>query len=240
MVTMPTDICLGQSVDLTASGAASYTWSPATGLGTTTGSTVTASPAGTTTYTVTGTSPAGCTSTATVTITVIDPTASVTATPSTGMVPLTVDFDNTSGGSFFIWDFGNGLSDSTNAGSPDALTHYDTSGTYTVTLISIEGMCFDTTYLTIVVTPLSSIIVPNIITANGDGMNDEFKVQATALRSLNVQIFNRWGQLVGSISTPDGSWNGSRHNEGTYYYLLKAEGEDNEVYDMRGNFTLVK
>lgn len=47
-------ICGGQSVTLTASGANTYSWSPAIGLSSTTGSVVTASPATTTTYTVTG------------------------------------------------------------------------------------------------------------------------------------------------------------------------------------------
>lgn len=67
-------ICGGQSVTLTASGAGTYTWSPATGLNTTTGNEVIASPATTTTYTVTGSD--GCTSGSTsVTVTVggIDP-----------------------------------------------------------------------------------------------------------------------------------------------------------------------
>lgn len=54
-----TEICAGASVTLAASSASTpayaYTWSPATGLNTTTGSTVVATPASTTVYTVTGT-----------------------------------------------------------------------------------------------------------------------------------------------------------------------------------------
>ncbi|MBT9395076.1 hypothetical protein KLP40_18055 [Hymenobacter sp. NST-14] len=52
----------GYSVSLTATGACSYTWTPATGLDRTTGSTVVATPAATTTYTVVGTSNSGQTS----------------------------------------------------------------------------------------------------------------------------------------------------------------------------------
>lgn len=59
-------------VTLTASGANTYSWSPATGLSSTTGTTVTASPTSTTTYTVTGTSSSGCVDTATALITVTD------------------------------------------------------------------------------------------------------------------------------------------------------------------------
>lgn len=65
-----TTICQGQSTTLTASGASTYVWSPAIGLSSTTGATVTASPSTTTTYTVTGTDVNGCTATSNVTVTV--------------------------------------------------------------------------------------------------------------------------------------------------------------------------
>ncbi|MFL5745281.1 MAG: hypothetical protein ACJ751_11475, partial [Niastella sp.] len=62
--------CSGNSVTLTASGASTYTWSPATDLSIATGSIVIAYPSVTTTYTVTGTASNGCSSTASVPITV--------------------------------------------------------------------------------------------------------------------------------------------------------------------------
>ncbi|WP_299759247.1 gliding motility-associated C-terminal domain-containing protein [uncultured Pontibacter sp.] len=66
------EICLGQGAAiLSATGANSYSWSPATGLSATSGAEITASPLETTTYTVTGyNSATGCSSTATVTVTV--------------------------------------------------------------------------------------------------------------------------------------------------------------------------
>ncbi|MGV3539827.1 MAG: hypothetical protein ACO1OQ_08455, partial [Rufibacter sp.] len=63
-------ICPGSSVQLQASGAVSYSWSPVTGLDDPTSATPIASPTQTTTYTVTGTSAAGCTNTKTVVVTV--------------------------------------------------------------------------------------------------------------------------------------------------------------------------
>ncbi|MEM6344291.1 MAG: PKD domain-containing protein, partial [Bacteroidota bacterium] len=53
-------VCPGQSVQLKAKGAASYRWSPATGLNTTEGSTVIASPEGPTTYTLNAVTENGC------------------------------------------------------------------------------------------------------------------------------------------------------------------------------------
>jgi hypothetical protein len=66
-------ICDGESVTLTASGASTYAWSPATGITPTTGPTVTANPTSTTTYTVTGTDANGCVDTDTVDV-IVNPT----------------------------------------------------------------------------------------------------------------------------------------------------------------------
>ena len=67
-----TTFCNGNSVDLTASSTAAYTytWSPSTGLNTSTGATVTANPSTTTTYTVTGNNGSGMIGTKSITITV--------------------------------------------------------------------------------------------------------------------------------------------------------------------------
>lgn len=59
--------CNGDPVSMTASGATQYSWSPATGLNTTTGPNVTATISETTTYTVTG-STQGCASETSITV----------------------------------------------------------------------------------------------------------------------------------------------------------------------------
>src|SRR6185369_5669941 len=78
-VNHPAPMCVGQSTTLTATGATSYSWSPAIGLNATTGSSVTASPATTTTYTVTGT-PGGCTAQVTL---IVNPPPVIAVSPST-------------------------------------------------------------------------------------------------------------------------------------------------------------
>lgn len=60
----------GAAVALTASGASTYAWSPATGLNATTGASVNATPSTASTYTVTGTDANGCVNTATSSIAV--------------------------------------------------------------------------------------------------------------------------------------------------------------------------
>ncbi len=66
-----TSLCSGGSTELTASGADSYTWSPAGGLSATDTSRVTATPAATTTYTVTGSLANGCRASANATVTIV-------------------------------------------------------------------------------------------------------------------------------------------------------------------------
>lgn len=63
-------ICLGDSINLSASGAESYVWSPSSGLDNSTSSSVIASPTETTTYTIIGTYENGCTDTQTLTVTI--------------------------------------------------------------------------------------------------------------------------------------------------------------------------
>ncbi|HEX8329786.1 MAG TPA: T9SS type A sorting domain-containing protein [Hymenobacter sp.] len=75
-------ICAGGSIDLQGTSdnpAATYAWSPSTGLSATTGATVTASPSATTTYTVTATTPCGDVTASQVEVVVVPaPTYSVT------------------------------------------------------------------------------------------------------------------------------------------------------------------
>lgn len=75
-------LCAGSTGVLTASGAVSYSWSPATGLSSTTTNPVNANPTTTTTYTVVGTDANSCTASATALVTVTPLPAKPTITPS--------------------------------------------------------------------------------------------------------------------------------------------------------------
>jgi hypothetical protein len=109
-----TAICAGTSVTMTAIGAVSYVWSPATGLSAVTGSSVVASPSVATTYTVTGTGSNGCTVSLSRTITLlptVTPSVSITYSgcPS-GSLAFTANVVNGGGGPTVQWYLNNVLS----------------------------------------------------------------------------------------------------------------------------------
>lgn len=110
-----TNLCLGSSATLVANGASTYSWSPSTGLNTTTGATVIASPTTTTTYTVTGTI-GTCTRTMSVTIAVnaVPAAPTISASGSTTLCQgASVTLTSSTGSNQWYRD-GNSLPGSTN------------------------------------------------------------------------------------------------------------------------------
>lgn len=99
-------ICEGDNVNITATGANTYSWSPGTALNTTVGPTVNASPVTTINYTVTGTDVNGCISDDVVTVTVnplpvVDPITDQTL--CAGDATAAVNFTSATAGSTFDW-----------------------------------------------------------------------------------------------------------------------------------------
>lgn len=102
------DMCVGGSKNLVASGANSYSWTPSTGLNTSTGATVIATPSTTTTYYVTGTSTSnGCSKTVSATINVAaDPIASIVGNSTVcinGAASLTASIAGGTGTYSYLW-----------------------------------------------------------------------------------------------------------------------------------------
>lgn len=134
-------ICSGSgSAILTATGASKYVWSPTTGLTTSTGSPVTATPTGSTIYTVTGTDSKGCKDTASISITVLPtPTTAITSSAGDTICPGASTTLSASGATSYAWSTGSNAS-SINV-SPATNTTY--------TVIGTSAKCTDTATITI-------------------------------------------------------------------------------------------
>ncbi|GEM_PF-5047487 len=145
-------ICNGSSVSLTASGATTYSWTPSTGLNTTSGATVIANPTVTTTYTVTGTNPPNCTATANATVTVNPGAVSITPPSATIVQGNSVSL-TASGAGIVSWSWSPATGLNTTSG---ATVNASPSSTITYTVTGTDGGgCTRTQTVLVTVTPAS-------------------------------------------------------------------------------------
>lgn len=131
----------------------------------------------------------------------------------------------------YDWDLGDGTIVS---GPIDSLQlhEYQNAGNYTVTLIVENAAgCTDTLSVPVTVQPsvtFSNVEVPNIITPNGDALNDELLIDGLDECSTYVMhIYNRWGSLMftqepGTQKFRGTNGKGARLTAGVYFYVIKA------------------
>lgn len=163
-----TAICEGGFATLTVSGGSSYSWTPATGLNTTTGATVIATPSQTTTYVVTTTdNVTGCIDRDTITVTV-NPLPQIAFTGA-NEICFTDEATLDAGAGFvsYLW---------TPNGETTQTITVNTAGTYVVTVIDANG-CQNTDEVELLVG------VPPVVNLGADlagCSGDEFLLDAGA------------------------------------------------------------
>ncbi len=175
------------------------------------------------------TSGSGCTGSSVTLVTIPDrPHASFYYNTTPGFnVGATVNFlDSSANAIYYSWVFGDGnLSTEIN---PTNI--YFSNGTFNVThVVSDDIGCSDTARATVIITSVSNEItqlIPNAISPNGDGKNDEWKLPFVDLLypKAAVEIYNVWGQKVFESEGYKSPWNGTFKGEllpmGNYYYIL--------------------
>jgi gliding motility-associated-like protein len=180
-------------------------------------------------------------------------TAGFTPDKIFGYAPLTVSLENTSRSSLnnnninTYWVFGNGTTATLSSVSSTNVV-YTQPGTYTISQFVSKGDCQSSFSKVIVVELPSQMVVPNVFTPNGDGVNDLFFLQrADNLDQIHAKIVDRWGHVVYELTTEKGQieWNGKNQAgqelpEGTYFYSIIATGKDGQAYDLKGNISLVR
>jgi len=110
-------------------------------------------------------------------------------------------------GSTFQWQDG--------STGPDVVAA--TSGTYRVTVTSPSG-CRTTDEVNITIGDCPAL--PNIITPNGDWLNQYFVLRGLQASAWRVQLFSRWGREVYRNDHYDNTWDAAGQPDGLYYYLL--------------------
>lgn len=239
--------CPGETVTLNATGAATYAWSPATGLSSVTGASVTASVTETTTYTITGTI-GDCSQTGQATVTIDNNIPmSIFATPNPVMSDYAlVQFLGEPSDETLTWDFGD---NTTGTGSGPSHQYPAVNSSYDVLLVAHtnEG-CTDSMYVTIVVENGLRFYVPNAFTPDGDELNNTFEpIFSSGFDPAEYQllIFNRWGETVFESHDAtrgwDGAYNGYAAQEGVYTWMITVKNDRNDDHNQfTGHFNLLR
>jgi len=216
-----TTVCEGAHIELNGSGNGSFLWQPSAGLSATDISNPLLSAEQTTQYILTVTD-SGCNKTDTLEV-VVDHPAVVNAGPDKTIIQgqsVVLDGSISDTGVSFYW------SPSLYMDNPLSLTpvvHPPSDITYTLNTASVNvcGSASDSVFVKV----YDKVVIPNVFSPNGDGINDVWQIEAlAAYTDADVAIFNRWGQPVfhstGYARPWDGTYNGKPLPVATYYYVI--------------------
>jgi gliding motility-associated-like protein len=150
----------------------------------------------------------------------------------------------------YWWNFNDGTT-SQNVNPTHTYSHL---GQYQIILIATNMyQCTDTAYKTIDVS--GDIVFPNAFTPDQNGpnggsysmtdyTNHVFFPVSTGVSEFNMQIFNRWGELIfetNDISIGwDGYYKGNLCQEDVYVYQAKATFTDGRKVEKKGDVLLVR
>lgn len=92
-----------------------------------------------------------------------------------------------------------------------------------------------------------SIFIPSAFTPNGDGNNDKWHVESRFKDSLTfsvqIEVYNQWGQKVFYARKPAEQWDGktgdAENPTGTYRYVISAWYED-KYATVKGSINLIR
>ncbi|HYG50903.1 MAG TPA: PKD domain-containing protein [Flavobacteriales bacterium] len=142
----------------------------------------------------------------------------------------------------YNWSFGDGTG---STASQPSHTYAAQEGTYTVTLIANNQYgCADTAIIEIYIHPEHTLYVPNAFTPNKNGTNDVFAAKGTNILEFEMQIFNRWGELIFVSQNLENGWDGTHKGEiakeDVYVYKIRYKTIEDQILSKEGHVTLYR
>ncbi|MFN8287186.1 MAG: gliding motility-associated C-terminal domain-containing protein [Chitinophagales bacterium] len=117
---------------------------------------------------------------------------------------------------------------------------------YLVTVSEQNGTatCYGTATLHVDIAEEQPVFVPNSFTPNGDGNNDMFLIYGQDIKTVDLKIFNRWGELVFETTNPlfgwDGTYRGQQQQNSVYTYYVNITFLNNKKLERKGTITLIR
>ncbi len=151
----------------------------------------------------------------------------------------------TSVGSFnFSWSPAIGLN---NTGIANPVSTPTSTTTYLVTATDANG-CPVTDSVTIVVREVvceePEIFIPTAFSPNNDQRNDVFYVRGNTIESMQLVVYDRWGEKVFESNSPAQGWDGTFRGKplppDVYAYYLTAICFNQSTFLKKGNITLLR
>ena len=130
-------------------------------------------------------------------------------------------------------------------GSTNSTLNIFESGTYSVIASNQCGSTADT--VSVVFEECNYyIFIPNTFTPDADGTNDVWKVEAFNLDSYEIQLYDRWGNIVFTSTDPEEVWTGAVNGgdyyarNGVYNYIIRYTAENLDAQIMKGYVLLIR
>ncbi len=119
---------------------------------------------------------------------------------------------------------------------------YTLAGTYCPKLVVTSNAtgCKDSTTICLDVLANITIVIPNVFSPNGDGINDVFSIKTTGYTDLTCDIFDRWGLKLYTFNSTNGYWDGAKAVDGTYFYVIQTTDVKGETHKYNGFIQLLK
>ena len=141
----------------------------------------------------------------------------------------------------YLWEFG----DNTTGTEVNPIHQYNKTGSYKVCLNAYNISNCPSKLCRMVPAEIQPIVgLPTAFSPNGDGENDILYVRGAAIKTLDLKIFNRWGQLIFETTSQDVGWDGTYNGQPqpveAYGYVLNVSFIDSSVKQMKGNITLLR
>lgn len=152
-------------------------------------------------------------------ISIIDSSTTCASTPFT--------LNTITTGGYPVYNYSWYLAPNTNAISNTSNLSYTSpasEGTYTMA-VTVNDSCgySKTDYEVIVVLPPCNVIIPNIITPNGDNANEFFKIKNLEHHpNTSITIFDRWGIKVYENPNYKNEWKADGVSDGTFFYIINV------------------